>query len=105
MENEDMAAIILGGHGSGGRRGNIRYFANWHIWDGDAMLLIPSKDEPALIYTAYSGGDRATDRWIRDVDSCLYPHEGIAVAMQKRGITSGKVGIAGMKEGISAGSV
>jgi len=105
MENEDLAAIILSGHGSGGRRGNIRYFANWHIWDGDAILLIPLAEEPALVFTAYSGGDRATDRWIRDVDSCLYPHEGIAVAMQKRGITSGKVGIAGMKEGLSAGAL
>ncbi len=41
MENDDLAAIILSGHGSGGRRGNIRYFANWHIWDGDAMPSNP----------------------------------------------------------------
>ena len=105
MEKEDLAAVILSGHGSGGRRGNLRYFANWHIWDGDSLLLIPLAEEPALVYTAYSGGDRPQDRWIRDVDSCLFPHEGLATAMQKRGLTRGKVGIAGMREGIPAAAL
>jgi Xaa-Pro aminopeptidase len=104
MEQAGLDGLIMAGHASHSHRGYIRYFADWHMWDGDALILIPLVGEPALAYAAYSGGDKPAEAWINDVRSAVYPQETIGKVMKERGLTKGKVGIAGLKSIITVGA-
>lgn len=104
MEQEDFNALVVAGHGSHFNRGYIRYFADWHLWAGDALILIPLAGEPALAMTAYAGADTPAEPWITDVRRAVYPQEKIVEAMKEKGLTRGKVGIAGLKRVITVGA-
>jgi Xaa-Pro aminopeptidase len=104
MEREGLEALVVAGHGSHFNRGYIRYFADWHLWAGDALILIPLAGEPALAMTAYAGADTPAEPWITDVRRAVYPQEKIVEAMKERGLTKGKVGIAGLKRVITVGA-
>ena len=104
MEQAGLDALIVAGHASHAHRGYIRYFADWHMWDGDALILLPLAGEPALAYAAYSGGDEPVEAWITDVRSAVYPQETIGKVMQERGLTKGQVGVAGLNSIITVGA-
>jgi Xaa-Pro aminopeptidase len=104
MERGGLDALVVTGHGSHFNRGYIRYFADWHLWAGDALILIPLAGEPALAMTAYAGADTPAEAWITDVRRAVYPQEKIVEVMKEKGLTMGKVGIAGLKRIITVGA-
>ena len=104
MEQEGLDALVVAGHASHFNRGYIRYFADWHLWAGDALILIPLAGEPAVAMTAYAGADTPAEAWITDARKSVYPQEKIVEAMKERGLTKGRVGIAGLKRVMTVGA-
>ena len=104
MKQEGLDALVVAGHASHFNRGYIRYFADWHLWAGDALILIPLAGEPALAMTAYAGADTPAEAWITDARKSVYPQEKIVEAMKERGLTKGRAGIAGLKRVMTVGA-
>jgi len=104
MAREGMSALIVAGHGSHFNRGYIRYFTDAHMWAGDALLLIPLESEPTLAWVSYAGAGWPAEPWVPDLRRSVYPEKRIIEAMNEKGLTKGKVGIAGMAKIMPAGN-
>ena len=75
MAREGLDALILGGNGSHFHRGYLRYFADTHMWAGDALLLIPLVDEPTLCWVTYAGPGQPGEGWVSDLRRGIYPEK------------------------------
>lgn len=100
MEREGLDALLVAGRESNCDigRGYFRYFTDYHLWGHDGLILIPLEGEPTVTATGAGVAEKIGRLgWITDVhaDPDLAPE--IAVAMKERGLTKGKVGIAGWK--------
>jgi Xaa-Pro dipeptidase len=104
MAREGMDALILAGNGSHFHRGYLRYFTDTHMWAGDALLLIPLEGEPTLCWVTYAGPGQPGEGWVSDLRRAIYPEKRMVEAMNEKGLTKGKVGIAGFRKIITAGA-
>ena len=102
MEQEGLVALVVAGHGSGFNRGNIRYFADVHVWEGDSLILIPLAGDPVHVQVTYASASMPDELWISDYRRSPFPQNEIVKAMEKKGLTKGKVGIAGLDKIITA---
>lgn len=103
MEQKGLAAVIVAGHGSGFSRGYIRYFADVHMWEGDSLILIPLDGEPMHVQVTYASASMPDEMWIKDYRRAPEPQKEIVNAMKEKGLTKGKVGIAGLQKRITVG--
>ena len=104
MQQKGLAAVIVAGHGSGFNRGYIRYFADVHIWEGDSLILIPLDGEPMHVQVTYASASMPDELWIPDYRRAPDPQKEIVNAMNEKGLTRGKVGIAGLKKRATVGA-
>ena len=104
MENEGLNALVVAGHGSMFIRGYIRYFTDAHFWTGDSLLLIPLEGEPTHAMVTYAGSSMPDEPWVSDVRRAPTPQAEIVSAMKEKGLTRGKVGVAGLERVITVGA-
>ena len=97
MEAEGLSALVVAGHGSMFIRGYIRYFTDAHFWTGDSLLLIPLDSEPVHAMVTYAGASMPDEVWVPDARRAPAPQDEIISAMKEKGLTSGKVGVAGWR--------
>ena len=101
MEAEGLSALVVAGHGSMFIRGYIRYFTDAHFWTGDSLLLLPLESEPVHAHVTYAGASMPAVPWVSDVRQAPAPQDEIVSAMKEKGLTSGKVGVAGLERAIT----
>ena len=104
MEKAGLDALVVAGHGSSFNRGYIRYFADTHLWAGDSLILIPLEGDPVQVLVTYSGASMPDKLWIEDFRKAPDPQSEIVKAMEEKGLTKGKVGIAGLDRIITVGA-
>ena len=104
MEKEGLSALVVAGHGSMFIRGYIRYFTDAHFWTGDSLLLIPLDSEPVHAQVTYAGSSTPAVPWVSDLRLAPAPQDEIVNAMKEKGLTSGKVGVAGLERAITVGA-
>ena len=104
MEQEGLSALVVAGHGSMFIRGYIRYFTDTHFWTGDSLLLIPLDSEPVHAQVTYAGASMPDVPWVSDVRRSPAPQDEIVSAMKDKGLTRGKVGVAGLERAITVGA-
>jgi Xaa-Pro aminopeptidase len=108
MEEAGLKGLLVAGKGhmwTG--RGYFRYFTDFHLWGHDALILIPLDDDPVLSITSYGVASYVEDAgWIKDTRaSCNLcdPSENIIEAITEKGLSKGKLGIAGFDWILPAG--
>ena len=104
MEKEGLSALVVAGHGSSFIRGYIRYFTDTHFWTGDSLLLIPLEGEMVHAQVTYAGSSVPDVLWVSDVRQAPAPQTEIVSAMKEKGLTRGKVGVAGLERVITVGA-
>ncbi len=105
MAEAPMDALIVAGHGSGFNRGNIRYLADVHMWEGDGLILIPLDGDPMHVQVTYASSDLPDKLWIEDFRREPDPHDAIIDAIREKGLSNGTIGIAGYKKIITVGAL
>jgi len=97
MVRDGLEALVIAGKGhwwSG--RGYFRYLTDFHLWAHDGAILVPLEGEPMLTLTSAAvAGMIGEAGWITDVCGDPQVTSEIAKRMKRRGLTKGRVGIAG----------
>ncbi|MCB0046546.1 MAG: aminopeptidase P family protein [Caldilineaceae bacterium] len=106
MEAAGLDALIVVGKGHWWTgRGYIRYFTDFHIWGHDGLLCIPLNDEPFMVFSSYAVAERIAARgWVTDVRGDVYQAPRLVEMMRQKGVTRGRIGIAGRRYILSAGN-
>ncbi|MBV7336428.1 Xaa-Pro peptidase family protein [Chloroflexi bacterium TSY] len=106
MTEAGLDALIVAGKGHWWTgRGYLRYFTDFHMWGHDGLLCIPLDGEPFMVFSSYAVAERIAARgWITDVRGDVFQAPRLAEMMAEKGITAGKVGIAGYRFILSAGN-
>ncbi|UCH27229.1 MAG: aminopeptidase P family protein [Trueperaceae bacterium] len=106
MARHDLDALLLAGKGHWWTgRGYFRYFTDFHLWGHDGLLLLPLNGEPALTLSSPAVAERIAARgWVTDARGDVYLVPRMADAIRERGLASSRIGIAGLRFILSAGS-
>jgi Xaa-Pro aminopeptidase len=106
MAQAGLDALLVAGKGHWWTgRGYLRYFTDFHMWGHDGLLLIPLTGEPAMTFSSYAVAERIAQRgWITDVEGDVYIVPKLVEAIKQKGLSQGKIGIAGFRFIISAGA-
>lgn len=106
MEREGLEALLVAGKGHGWTgRGYFRYLTDFHLWGHDGLILVPLEGEPVLTLTSAGVASMVAKRgWITDArgDWDIAPE--VVREMKRRGLTRGRVGIAGLQFIMSVGT-
>ena len=105
MAQFPLDALIVAGHGSGFNRGNLRYLADVHMWEGDGLILIPLNGEPMHVQVTYASSSLPDCLWVEDFRREPDPQDAIIDAIREKGLTNGTIGIAGYKKIITVGAL
>lgn len=107
MADAGLDALIVAGKGHWWTgRGYLRYFTDFHMWGHDGLLCIPRDAEPFMVFSSYAVAERIAARgWVTDVRGDVFQAPRLAQMMQEKGLTAGKVGIAGYRYILSAGNM
>jgi Xaa-Pro aminopeptidase len=99
MAADKLDALLLAGKGHWWTgRGYFRYLTDFHLWGHDGLILFPLAGEPMLTLTSAAVAHRIGARgWITDVKGDPDIAPAIVEEMKRRGLTEGRVGIAGYK--------
>ncbi|MBC8078498.1 MAG: aminopeptidase P family protein [Chloroflexales bacterium] len=106
MAQENLAALVVAGKGHWWTgRGYVRYLSDFHLWGHDGLILLPYAGEPALTLSSYAVAKKIASRgWITDTRGDVYLVPRLAEIMAERGLTRGRVGIAGLRWIMAAGT-
>ncbi len=106
LARQGLDALLVAGKGHWWTgRGYIRYFTDFHLWGHDGLLLLPLDAEPALTLSSAAVAQRIADRgWVTDTRGDVYVVPRMADAITERGLTRARIGIAGLRFILSAGS-
>jgi Xaa-Pro aminopeptidase len=106
MEAAQLDALLMAGKGHWWTgRGYLRYFTDFHLWGHDGLLLLPLDGEPALTLSSPAVAQKIADRgWVTDTRGDVYIAPRMADYIRERGLATGRIGIAGMRFILSAGS-
>ncbi len=107
MADAGLDALIVAGKGHWWTgRGYLRYFTDFHMWGHDGLLCIPLDDAPFMVFSSYAVAERiAAQGWVTDVRGDVFQAPRLVEMMREKGITTGKVGIAGYQFIMSAGNL
>ena len=106
MQRAELDALLVAGKGHWWTgRGYLRYFTNFHLWGHDGLLLIPLDGEPALTMSSPALAVRIGEEgWVTDTRGDVYIVPRMADYIRERGLASSRIGIAGLRFILSAGS-
>ena len=86
-------------------RGYLRYFTDFHLWGHDGLLLLPLDGEPALTLSSPAVAERIGQHgWVSDTRGDVYLVPQMVDYIRERGLAAGRIGIAGFRFILSAGS-
>jgi Xaa-Pro dipeptidase len=106
MAEQRLDALLVAGKGHWWTgRGYFRYFTDFHLWGHDGLLLLPLVGEPALTLSSPAVARRIGQHgWITDTRGDVYIVPGIADAVREKGLARARIGLAGHRFILSAGS-
>ena len=106
MEREGLDALLVAGKGHWWTgRGYWRYFTNFHLWGHDGLLLIPKEGEPAFTNNSPALAARiAQEGWVTESRGDVYIVPRMADYIREKGLATSRIGIAGLRFILSAGS-
>ncbi|MDR7489306.1 MAG: aminopeptidase P family N-terminal domain-containing protein [Armatimonadota bacterium] len=106
VQRAGLDALLVAGKGHWWTgRGYFRYFTDFHLWGHDGLLLLPLDGEPVLTLTSPAVADRIARRgWVTDTRGDVYIVPRMADAIRARGLGRARIGIAGLRFILSAGS-
>ncbi len=107
MAAAGLDALIVAGKGHWWTgRGYLRYFTDFHLWAHDGFLCIPRTDEPFMVFSSYAVAEKiAAHGWVTEARGDVFQAPRLVEMMQAKGITRGKIGIAGYRYILSAGNM
>ena len=104
LQNLDALLVAGKGHWWTGR-GYLRYFTDFHLWGHDGLYLLPLNGEPALTLSSPAVAERIGARgWVTDTRGDVFIVPRMVDAIRERGLAQGRIGIAGFRFILSAGS-
>ena len=106
MEADNLDAILVAGKGHWWTgRGYVRYLSDFHLWGHDGLILLPLAGEPALTLSSYAVARKIAKRgWIEDTHGDVFLVPRTVQLIQDRGLARARIGIAGMRSIIGAGT-
>lgn len=106
MAEVGLDALLVAGKGHWWTgRGYVRYFTDFHLWGHDVLICIPKDGDPFLVCSSYAVGERiAATGWITEARGDVYIAPRMVEMMTEKGITQGKIGIAGHRFILSVGN-
>lgn len=106
MHTAGLDALIVAGKGHWWTgRGYLRYFTDFHLWGHDGLLLIPLEGEPALTLSSAAVAERIARRgWVSDTRGDVYLTPRLIDAVKEKRLEKGRIGLAGKRFILSAGS-
>ena len=106
MEREQLDGLLVAGKGHWWTgRGYLRYFTDFHLWGHDGLLLLPLDGEPALTLSSPAVAARiGAHGWVSDTRGDVYLVPRMVDYIRERGLAGGRIGIAGFRFILSAGS-
>lgn len=106
MTNQNLDALLVAGKGHWWTgRGYLRYFTDFHLWGHDGLYLLPLNGEPALTLSSPAVAERIGVRgWVTDTRGDVFIVPRMVDAIKERGLAQSRIGIAGFRFILSAGS-
>lgn len=106
MARENLDALLVAGKGHWWTgRGYFRYFTDFHLWGHDGLLLLPLHGDPMLTLTSPAVAERIARRgWITDTRGDVYIVPRVADAIREKRLSRSRIGVAGWRFILSAGS-
>jgi len=101
-----LDALLVAGKGHWWTgRGYLRYFTDFHLWGHDGLLLLPLASDPVLTLSSPAVAARIADRgWVTDTRGDVYIVPKMVDAIKEKGLAKGRIGIAGFRFVLAAGS-
>ncbi len=86
-------------------RGYFRYFTDFHLWGHDGLLLLPLASDPVLTLSSPAVAARIAARgWVTDTRGDVVVVPKMVDAIKEKGLAKGRIGIAGYRFVLGAGS-
>jgi Xaa-Pro aminopeptidase len=106
MAEDNLDALVVAGKGHWWTgRGYIRYLTDFHLWGHDGLILLPAEGEPVVTLSSYAVANKiAKHGWISDTRGDVYLVPRLVEIMRERKLTQGRVGIAGLRSIMGAGT-
>ena len=106
MVTHELDALLVAGKGHWWTgRGYLRYFTDFHLWGHDGLYLLPLAGEPALTLSSAAVAKRIAEKgWVTDTCGDVFLIDRMVDAIKKRGLSHSRIGIAGYRFILSAGS-
>lgn len=106
LARENLDALLVAGKGHWWTgRGYFRYFTDFHLWGHDGLLLLPHQGEPVLTLTSPAVAQRIANRgWVTDTRGDVYIVPRMVDAIREKRLSRARMGIAGLRFILSAGS-
>lgn len=107
MAAAKLDALLIAGKGHWWTgRGYLRYFTDFFLWGHDGLLLLPLQGAPAMTLTSPAVAQRVAARgWVTDCRGDVYIVPRIVDAIKERGLEKRRIGIAGLRFILAAGSL
>lgn len=107
MTRDRLDALLVAGKGHWWTgRGYFRYFADFHLWGHDGLLLIPLGGDPVMTMSSPAVGERIAARgWVTDVRGDVYVVPHMVDAVKQKGLAKARIGIAGRRWILPAGAL
>jgi len=106
LQTAELDALLVAGKGHWWTgRGYFRYFTDFHLWGHDGLLLLPVEQDPVLTLTSPAVASRIGAKgWVTDTRGDVYIVPEMAKAIREKGLDKARIGIAGLRFILSAGS-
>jgi Xaa-Pro dipeptidase len=106
LQSAELDALLVAGKGHWWTgRGYFRYFSDFHLWGHDGLLLLPVESDPVLTLTSPAVASRiGAHGWVTDTRGDVYIVPEMVAAIRDKGLAKSRIGIAGMRFILSAGS-
>ena len=101
-----LDALLMAGKGHWWTgRGYLRYFADFHLWGHDGLLLLPVGSDPVLTLSSPAVAARIARRgWVTDTRGDVYVVPRMVEAIKEKGLAKARIGIGGFRFVLGAGS-
>jgi len=106
LQTAGLDALLVAGKGHWWTgRGYFRYFTDFHLWGHDGLLLLPVEQDPVLTLTSPAVASRIGAKgWVTDTRGDVYIVPEMVNAIREKGLQKARIGIAGLRFILSAGS-
>ena len=104
MAEAGFDALLIGGKGHWWTgRGYVRYLTDFHLWGHDALILLPTDGEPAMVVTSPAIAAMVARRgWVEDVTGDVFLLPRLLEFIHSRGLARDRIGTVGTPSIIAA---